>query len=60
METFARNQAARIRALGERAAAAPDEAGLRRELRRLILETETRLLGETADWYVRRYFTSIA
>jgi uncharacterized RDD family membrane protein YckC len=32
----------------------------RRDFARLVLETESRLLGETANWYARRSFTGVA
>ncbi len=31
-----------------------------RQLQRLVVETESRLLGETAEWYNRRSFTGVA
>ncbi len=36
------------------------EAGSKREFASLVLETESRLLGETVNWYARRSFTGIA
>jgi hypothetical protein len=35
-------------------------AGSPREFSRLLLETESRLLGETANWYARRAFVGVA
>lgn len=35
-------------------------ANTERAFNRLVLETEVRLLGETANWYSRRAFTSVA
>ena len=37
-------------------ATAPTE----REYRRLLIETESRLLGETVNWYARRSFMGVA
>ena len=36
-----------------------NEASTAREFGRLVLETESRLLGETVNWYSRRSFTGI-
>jgi hypothetical protein len=37
-----------------------EEATTSREYARLLQETESRLLGETANWYTRRSFTGVA
>ena len=36
------------------------EAGTESDFQRLLIETESRLLGEIANWYSRRAFTGVA
>jgi len=36
------------------------EAASEREFAKLLLETESRLLGETVNWFSRRSFTGVA
>jgi hypothetical protein len=44
----------------ERQATHLERAGSAGEFRRLLLQTEAQLLGETANWYARRAFVSVA